>query len=202
MKSDRLREIEQFLHQEARLLDERKFRDWLSLLAEDIKYWIPLRSSRFTRQSHAISTDRAEYQDRELTEPDEFAHMDDTKQTLTMRVARLETGTAWAEEPPSRTVHIITNIQAEPTDNPDETRVYSNFLLFRGRLETEEDVLVGHGYDLLRSTADGWGLDWRRVGGGRRGLGGRTGGGVWATGRARHLRRHHNIRPYSAYVSD
>jgi 3-phenylpropionate/cinnamic acid dioxygenase small subunit len=163
MNFNQSRDIEQFLYQEARLLDERKFRDWLALLADDIKYSIPLRSSRFTQQSHAISTDRAAYQDRELTEANEFAHMDDSKQTLTMRVARLETGAAWAEEPPSRTVHFITNVQAEPSDNPLEIRVYSNFLLFRGRLETEEDLLAGHRHDLLRSTAEGWRLARRKI---------------------------------------
>ena len=45
---------------------------------------------------------------------DELAILDETKETLTARVARLETGMAWAEDPPSRTRHLISNIEVEP----------------------------------------------------------------------------------------
>ena len=43
---DLLREVEQFLYHEARLLDERRFHDWIELFTEDVHYWMPTRSSR------------------------------------------------------------------------------------------------------------------------------------------------------------
>src|SRR5215831_1324381 len=36
-------EIEEFLYHEADLLDERRYEDWLALVAEDVRYWMPMR---------------------------------------------------------------------------------------------------------------------------------------------------------------
>ena len=36
-------EVEQFLYQEAALLDERRYEEWIDLMAEDIHYWMPIR---------------------------------------------------------------------------------------------------------------------------------------------------------------
>jgi 3-phenylpropionate/cinnamic acid dioxygenase small subunit len=163
MRSDHHTEIETFLYLEARLLDARRYRDWLDLLAEDISYWIPVRSSRFSDDTRAIGGGVHSKQGEEIGGQHDLAYMDDTKETLTMRVHRLETGTAWAEEPPSRTVHIITNILTEDTEVPNEVRVFSNFLCFRGRLETEEDIIVGCRDDLVRRNASGWVIARRKV---------------------------------------
>jgi 3-phenylpropionate/cinnamic acid dioxygenase small subunit len=38
MREEIIREVEQFLYREARLLDERRFHEWLELLTEDIRY--------------------------------------------------------------------------------------------------------------------------------------------------------------------
>ncbi|MFM8481088.1 MAG: 3-phenylpropionate/cinnamic acid dioxygenase subunit beta [Gammaproteobacteria bacterium] len=157
------RSIELFLYLEARLLDQRRYRDWLDLLADDLQYWVPIRSTRFGNKSHAITGGKVELQGAEITRRDELAYMDDTKVTLRMRVERLETGTAWAEEPPSRTTHLITNIEVEPATNTGEFQVFSNFLMFRSRLETEEDVVVGNREDLLRRHGDGWLIARRKV---------------------------------------
>ena len=46
MQDDVLRQVEQFLYREARLLDSRQFRRWIDLLADDLRYWIPMRSNR------------------------------------------------------------------------------------------------------------------------------------------------------------
>jgi 3-phenylpropionate/cinnamic acid dioxygenase small subunit len=76
--------------------------------------------------------------------------MEETKDTLERRVARLDTGMAWAEDPPSRTRHIITNIEVEATDSADQLRVYSNFVMYRNRSETDQDFYVGSREDVLR----------------------------------------------------
>jgi 3-phenylpropionate/cinnamic acid dioxygenase small subunit len=31
--------VTRFLYREARLLDERRFREWLALLTDDLRYW-------------------------------------------------------------------------------------------------------------------------------------------------------------------
>jgi hypothetical protein len=36
------REIEEFLYDEANLLDERRFTEWLATLAEDLRYFMPM----------------------------------------------------------------------------------------------------------------------------------------------------------------
>jgi 3-phenylpropionate/cinnamic acid dioxygenase small subunit len=57
---------------------------------------------------------------------------------------------AWAEDPPSRTRHIITNIEVEAGDSQDELKVYSNFFMYRTRAETEQDFYIGSREDVLR----------------------------------------------------
>ena len=36
-------EVEELLYHEAELLDERRFAEWLHLLTDDIRYWMPMR---------------------------------------------------------------------------------------------------------------------------------------------------------------
>jgi 3-phenylpropionate/cinnamic acid dioxygenase small subunit len=138
-KIDLLREVEQFLYGEARLLDERRYHEWLELFTEDVRYWMPTRSNR-----------RADDIGRELAGPNELAYFNDDLAMLKARVDRFDSGMAWAEDPPSRTQHLITNVQAEETDTPGEYDVTSLFLLYRGRLEHEIDTFVGTRYDTLR----------------------------------------------------
>jgi 3-phenylpropionate/cinnamic acid dioxygenase small subunit len=152
MRDGLLREVEQFLYREARLLDERRFHEWLDLFTDDVRYWMAGRSSRYPRSSKAITVvgpDRRPESD--LAVDDELAILDETKATLSGRIARLDTGMAWAEDPPSRTRHIITNIEVEPGDTAAELRVYSNFVVYRTRAETEQDFYVGARQDTLRS---------------------------------------------------
>jgi 3-phenylpropionate/cinnamic acid dioxygenase small subunit len=136
---DLLREVEQFLYHEARLLDERRFRDWLELFTEDVNYWMPTRSNR-----------RANDIGNEIAGPDQLAYFNDDLNMLRARVDRFDSGMAWAEDPPSRTQHLITNVQAEESATPGEYEVTSLFLLYRGRLEHEIDTFVGARYDTLR----------------------------------------------------
>ena len=151
MRQEIIREVEQFLYREARLLDERRFHEWLDLLAEDIRYWMPVRSNRYPKVSKAISIlDPDRYAEEELAKDDELAILDETKETLARRIARLDTGMAWAEDPPSRTRHLIANIEVEAGERESEVKVSSNFIVYRNRGETEEDFYVGGRQDILR----------------------------------------------------
>ena len=50
-----IRSVEQFLYREARLLDERRFHEWLDLFTDDIHYWMDGAKNRYPRSSKAIA---------------------------------------------------------------------------------------------------------------------------------------------------
>ena len=164
MHAEVIREVEQFLYREARLLDERRFHEWLELFADDVRYWMPVRTSRYPKSSKAIAIlDPGRYEEEELSKEDELAIFDETKETLGRRIARLDTGMAWAEDPPSRTRHLISNIELEPGETAAELRVYSNFLVYRNRAETEQDFYVGARQDVLRRVDAAWKIARRKI---------------------------------------
>jgi len=138
-------EIQQFLFREARLLDDRRFRDWLKIFTDDIVYWAPMLSNRVGRDMRL-----------ERTKFGEMAHFEEDIQSLTGRVARLETGMAWAESPPSRTRHLISNVEVQATGEPGVYKVFSAFMLYRTHLETDEEIYGGAREDLIKRTDDGW----------------------------------------------
>ena len=82
-------EVEQFLFAEAELLDARQYEEWLSLLDDDIRYWMPMRRN--------VKFGELE---REYTrEGQDISWFDEGKDTLTRRVNQILTGVHWAEEP-------------------------------------------------------------------------------------------------------
>ena len=113
--------ISQFLFHEASLLDDWKFRDWLAQLDEEIRYTMRTTVNAQTR-------DR-----RKGVQPPTTWIFNDTKDQLERRIARLETGMAWAEEPPSRTRH---------------------YLLYRAQKERDETFYVGTRFDKVRRLED------------------------------------------------
>jgi len=161
---DVTREVERFLYREARLLDERRFHDWLELFTDDIRYFMASRSNRYPKSSKAIAIlDPDRYVEDDIGREDELAIFDEDKATLAARVARLDTGMAWAEDPPSRTRHLLSNIEVEAGEGLAELKVYSNFLVYRSRAESEEDFYVGTRQDLLRRTAGALKIARRRI---------------------------------------
>jgi 3-phenylpropionate/cinnamic acid dioxygenase small subunit len=144
-------EVEQLYYTEAELLDDGRFTDWLELLDEDLDYWMPTRSNRLRRQQ-ALS----------IAARGEAAFYDETKESLAWRIRRFDSGMAWAEDPPSRTRHLVTNVVAhhiDPAGDPGFTEqdllVRSAFLVYRNRLEREQNVFAGRRTDVLRRTAAG-----------------------------------------------
>jgi len=133
MASELRREIEEFLYFEAELLDDRKLREWFDLLADDIRYWMPIRHNLFERPEDIRD---------ELSKPGEGFYFDDDRKSLKIRVERAYAKNAWAEMPPSRTRHLITNIRIKKDDGC-EIEVHSNFLVYRTRMENDQDMFVG-----------------------------------------------------------
>lgn len=160
---DTIRSVEQFLYREARLLDERRFHDWLRLFTDDVHYWMTARANRYPRSSKAIAALDADRYAEEDVGADELGLFDEDIRTLTARVARLDTGMAWAEDPPSRTRHLITNIEIEPGASDSELTVHCNFIVYRGRGETEQDFYVGARQDTLRRVDGAWKIANRRM---------------------------------------
>ena len=145
-------EVEQFLYREADLLDERRYEEWLALLTEDVRYWMPLRRN--------VPRDEPE---REFTrEGVDVNWFDEGKDTLTRRVKQILTGVHWAEEPPSRTSHIVSNVQIVRAASREVT-VKCRFLVYRNRVETETDLLVGKREDTLRRVDDDWRIARRMI---------------------------------------
>ncbi len=137
-------ELMPFYIREAWLLDDRKFADWLQLFTDDVLYFMPRRKNVPRRESQ-----------RELTELGDLAILEEDKRYLAMRVARLDTGMAWAEDPPSRTRHMIGNLEVEPLEN-GEVRARTAFMVYRSHLETDAQLLSGCREDLLRRVDGEW----------------------------------------------
>ncbi len=135
-------EVEQFYYAEAALLDAHRYRDWYDLFTDDTHYFMPIRRTRTRREM-----------DKEFTKPGEIAYFDDDKMLLNGRVLKFESGTSWAEDPPSRTRHMVHNVRVI-TDRGDELDIESNFHIYRTRLKSEEDAWVGSRQDTLRRDGD------------------------------------------------
>ena len=164
MEDHLIRQVEQFLYREARLLDDRQLHQWLDLLTDDVRYWMPMRANRYPVNSKAIHIlDGSRYEEGDLSKENELAFMDESKDSLRRRVERLDTGMAWAEDPPSRTRHFVSNVEVEPGDREGELKVYSNFIMYRTRAETEEDFYVGSRRDVLKNVDGGFKIAYRRI---------------------------------------
>ncbi len=151
--------VSAFLTAEAELLDTWRLRDWLALLTDDVIYQVPIRIHKeVTEDSGRVTGVRT----------DSF-HMDENRASLEMRVDRIETGFAWAEEPPTRVRHLIGNVRVDDAgegEGAGAVAVRSNVLLYHTRWDRPEyHVLSAERHDVLVEAPDtplGWQLA-RRV---------------------------------------
>tara|TARA_R110001606_G_scaffold47570_1_gene121208 strand:- start:34885 stop:35463 length:579 start_codon:yes stop_codon:yes gene_type:complete len=144
-------ELQQWLYREARLLDQDRFREWYDMLDASLRYWCPLRENRFRRDKRP-----------ELS-PQSCAMFDETKETIDLRLGRLESGMVWSEDPPTRHVYAITNIEAFETQDPEVTEVHSVFTLYRNRSERDQSTLMGRRADIWIKSKDGFRLKGRLI---------------------------------------
>ena len=127
------------LYDEAVLLNEYRFEEWLKLLAPDISYFMPVRTTRIRKDGPAFST--------------EYGHFDENYASLKMRVAKLATPSSWGEDPPSRVRRFVTNVRVHTTDRDDEFHVASDLLLTRNRgTAAPIDLITAERQDILRRT--------------------------------------------------
>lgn len=136
-----VREVTEWLFHEAELLDAGKYREWLELVTEDLHYLVPVRVTREREAETDILPG--------------MSHMDDDWDAMEMRVLRLDTEYAWAEDPPSRSRHFITNVRVAEGEAEGEYLVKSNLLLYRTRGDAPiYDILCGERTDTLRRVDD------------------------------------------------
>jgi 3-phenylpropionate/cinnamic acid dioxygenase small subunit len=62
---------------------------------------------------------------------------------------------AWAEDPPSRTRHLIGNLEAAALEN-GEVEAKTAFLVYRSHLEKDRQLLSGCRDDVLRKVNGAW----------------------------------------------
>jgi 3-phenylpropionate/cinnamic acid dioxygenase small subunit len=151
-------EIEGFLYEEAELLDQRRFKEWLDLLAEDIVYFMPIRRNvKFGQHAERENTRAGEG----------ISWFDEDKWTLTKRVEQILTGVHYAEEPLSRVCHMISNVQllaVRPSlESVEEADVKSRFLVYQNRVEYETYFFVGKRSDTLRRSGTSWTIARREI---------------------------------------
>ena len=145
-------EIEDFLYYEADLLDERRYEEWLELLTEDMRYFMPMRRNvPFGQQARENTLPRRE-----------MSWFDEGKVTLTQRVRQINTGAHWCEEPLSRVTHMVSNVRLAEV-GPTEVQVRCRFLVYRNRLQDEESFFIGRRLDTLRRVGGSWKIANREI---------------------------------------
>jgi 3-phenylpropionate/cinnamic acid dioxygenase small subunit len=143
-------EVTRFLLHEAEILDGRRFDEWLDLLADDMRYSMPVRVTRGKGAGSDFVPNSTWF--------------GDSRRSLEMRVRQLQAEHPIAEDPPSRTRHFVSNIRVEPTDRQDEVRARSNLLLYRNRGDSVEyDIFSAERVDTLRRVNGSWKIVRREV---------------------------------------
>ncbi|WP_431514271.1 3-phenylpropionate/cinnamic acid dioxygenase subunit beta [Variovorax sp. DAIF25] len=152
------RDIEEFLYDEAEMLDQRRFPEWLDTLAEDLVYFMPM----------MFNVKFGQHETREKTRYEkDMSWFNEGKWTLTKRAEQILTGVHWAEEPLSRLCRLVTNVQltaiGENAAGQQEVSVLSGFLIYQNRCEHEEYYFAGKRSDVLRRVDGRWQLARREI---------------------------------------
>ncbi|TDF62959.1 3-phenylpropionate/cinnamic acid dioxygenase subunit beta [Cupriavidus sp. L7L] len=152
------REIEEFLYEEAELLDERRFKEWLDTLSDDLVYFMPM----------TYNVKFGEHATREKTRFEkDMSWFNEGKWTLTKRAEQILTGVHWAEEPLSRLCRVVSNVQVTGVRlneaGQEEVSVRSKFVMYQNRCEYEEYYFTGKRNDVLRREGNTWKLARREI---------------------------------------
>lgn len=146
-------EIQDFYVFEAELLDDRRWIEWLELLTDDFEYVLPVPVTRDNPELPA-------YDESTLLQAE-------NRFTLEAWVERLNPGkveTAWAENPPARVRHFVTNVRPRGGDPDGELAVRSNVLVSISRGHEQPVLFSAERRDVLRRGEGGeWKLADRKV---------------------------------------
>jgi p-cumate 2,3-dioxygenase subunit beta len=124
-------QVEDFLYTEAALLDEWRLDEWLALFDQERGgYYMP--TTDHPGGDHNT---------------DLFLIADDMPK-LRSRVEQLLSGLTWAENPRSRTRHMVSNVRIRRRDG-DVLSVTANFVVFRMRFQNIDPYIGTYHYKLL-----------------------------------------------------
>jgi 3-phenylpropionate/cinnamic acid dioxygenase small subunit len=137
-------EVEAFLVHEARLLDERRFREWMELFAEDGTYWVPA----VPNQESPFDQASLFYDDRDL---------------MRTRIERLEHPRIHVQTPPSRTAHLVGNMLIEPADEGNGECIVGSTVIMVEYREEQQRIFAGRQQHRLRRDGGSWRIVRKRV---------------------------------------
>ena len=117
-------ELEQFVYDEARLIDEKRFEEWYELFTDDARYWMPLTRGQPDGENHTSLF----YEDKLL---------------LKVRIERLKSPRSFSQHQPSSCQHVLQRPSIE--DDGAATgriRLRTPFVYVESRLD-DQVVLAG-----------------------------------------------------------
>jgi benzoate/toluate 1,2-dioxygenase beta subunit len=115
--------VARFLYNEARLLDERRWSEWLELFVPEGTYWVPLAADQADPVDHVSLF----YEDALMRQ---------------VRAHRLNDKRAWSQKPPVRTLRTVANIQVEPGASAESIVSKSAFTIVEWRAPRQR-ILAG-----------------------------------------------------------
>lgn len=136
------RQIETFLYREARLMDEHAYDEWLALWTDDALYWVPCNEDDIDPERHV-------------------SIVYENKARLEDRIARLKSGTAYAQDPKSRLSRVVSNVEIGE-ENEGEVLVYSAFNLTALR-RSRIDIFAGRTVHKLRPEGNSFKIAYKKV---------------------------------------
>jgi len=139
-----LARLEEFVVHEARLLDERRFRDWMALFADDGTYWVP-----------AVPDQQSPF--------DQASLFYDYRDLMRMRIERLEHPRIHVQTPPSRTAHLVGNVLIEAVDEAKGEVVVGSTVIMVEYRDEQQRVFAGRQHHRLRRDGTSFRIVQKRV---------------------------------------
>jgi 3-phenylpropionate/cinnamic acid dioxygenase small subunit len=136
--------LQDFIVHEARLLDERRFRDWMALFAEDGTYWVP-----------AVPDQQSPF--------DQASLFYDDRDLMRTRIERLEHPRIHVQTPPSRTAHLVGNVLVESVDEGKGEYVVGSMVIMVEYRDEQQRVFAGRQHHRLRRDGASFRIVHKRV---------------------------------------
>lgn len=136
-------EAERIVFKEARLVDELRLEEWLSLYSKELLYWVPtVPGGGDPRKEVSIAFD--------------------DRRRLEDRIYRIRTGFAYSQLPLSRTRRMLTNLEVTQSMHANELFVRANFVLYEFRVGVLDSFAGWMGYKLVKEEGD-WKIKMKMV---------------------------------------
>jgi ethylbenzene dioxygenase beta subunit len=141
--TDTFLRLQQFVWHEARLLDERRWDQWLALWTDDGMYWVPQQHGQASPYDHISLA----WEDKMMRE---------------VRVRRIEHGRNWSQQPPTHASRLVGNLSVEGVDAGGNLVLRTVFQMTEWRRKQTRQ-LAGHCFYKLAAEGEGWRLRMKRV---------------------------------------